>query len=138
VPELTVGRNFDQNFRLGYELGNGASCVVHEAECTTSELRGHKGQIYAVKAFTHKHLIDDTQMVKREVRHLYHLHRAWRHENMSHHLESLNLHPSIQQWHPHIIGIEGVYESDYDVHIVMELAGRELFDRCVRLYTCTG
>ena len=139
VPELVLGRHFHQQFRLGFELGNGASCVVHEAERIATEPHGHSHDAdvededrrrYAVKVFPHKHLIEDSRVLKREVRHLLHLHHAWRHSNSNRGLEgAANMH--VRQWHPHIIGVDSVFENDFEVHIVMELAGRELFERCV-------
>ncbi|KAK6945306.1 EF-hand domain [Dillenia turbinata] len=100
-----TGREIEQKYELGRELGRGEFGITHL--CTDKIT----GEVFACKSISKKKLktavdIDD---VRREVKIMKHL-------------------PN----HPNIVSLKATYEDDSAVHLVMELCeGGELFDRIV-------
>ncbi|XP_047321912.1 calcium-dependent protein kinase 7-like [Impatiens glandulifera] len=105
VLENPTGRDLEQKYELGIELGRGEFGVTYL--CTDKST----GEKLACKSISKKKLRTrvDIEDVKREVEIMKHL-------------------PS----HPNIVSLKATYEDDNAVHLVMELCeGGELFDRIV-------
>lgn len=100
----STGRSFEVDFAVEPTvLGVGGTCTVQAGTCRNT------GRQVAVKSFARKNVDSGFwRMAKSE----------------SQILRSIN--------HPHIVGLEGSYESEDAVHIVMEsLEGGDLFERIV-------
>ncbi|EPS69569.1 calcium-dependent protein kinase 8, partial [Genlisea aurea] len=100
-----TGRNIEELYDIGHELGRGEFGVTHL--CTGK----NGGEVYACKSISKKKLITkvDIEDVRREVEIMKHL-----------------------PHHPNIVSLKETYEDAEAVHLVMELCeGGELFDRIV-------
>ncbi|XP_051138709.1 calcium-dependent protein kinase 32 [Andrographis paniculata] len=100
-----TGRNIDEFYELGRELGRGEFGITYL--CTDKS----SGEVLACKSISKKKLRTrvDIEDVRREVEIMKHL-----------------------PHHPNIVTLKDTYEDDHAVHLVMELCeGGELFDRIV-------
>lgn len=102
APANVSVRSFEQDYALEAKvLGIGGTSCVREATCRRT------GRAVAVKAFVKEGLSARAQ-------------RALRKEFEAH----------AKLKHPNIVGLEGVYHTSSDMHVVMErLTGGELYDR---------
>ncbi|EPS57584.1 hypothetical protein M569_17233, partial [Genlisea aurea] len=105
VLKEPTGRNIDEKYDLGKELGRGEFGITYF--CTDVE----SGEKFACKSISKKKLRTpvDVEDVRREVEIMKHMPK-----------------------HSNIVSLKDTYEDDSAVHIVMELCeGGELFDRII-------